>query len=107
VKSLQEATTNGSFEAALASDKPLIADFYTPACILCKRMEPMLAAVAGDFEGRLDVVKVDAAANLETAAKYDIRGVPTLILFVKGKVQDRKTGFMTAAMLRDWIRPLM
>lgn len=67
----------------------------------------MLIALERGLEGQLRVIKVDAAANLELAARYDVRGVPTLILFKDSEIQDRKTGFMTAAMLRDWVRPFL
>jgi thioredoxin 1 len=107
MKLLRDVTAPRSLEAALENGKPIIVDFYTPNCVFCKKIEPMLVALKGDFEGRLDVVKIDAAANLEIAAKYEVRGVPTLILFTNGNAQDRKTGFMTVTMLRDWIKPFL
>ena len=102
---LQDATEPHLFDAALRTAKTLIVDFYTPECVFCRKVEPMLAAVADGFSNDLAVVKVDAAANLELAARYGVRGVPNLLLIQGGDVKDRKTGFMTAAMLRDWVRP--
>ena len=102
---LREAKDIGSFDMALKQSMPIVVEFYTPSCVFCKKVEPMLAAVGEELKGRLATIKVDAAAQLELAAKYDVRGVPTLIVFKEGKVMDRKTGFMTAAMLRDWVRP--
>lgn len=107
MKPLRNATETTAFEAALASGSPVIVDFYTPSCVICKKVEPMLSAIEGDFDGRLDVVKVDAAANLEIAAKYQVQGVPTLLLFRDGELLDRKTGFVSATTLRDWVRPFI
>lgn len=104
---LRDATNTSSFDAALRDTASIIVDFYTPSCVLCRKVEPMLIALERGLEGQLRVIKVDAAANLELAARYDVRGVPTLILFKDSEIQDRKTGFMTAAMLRDWVRPFL
>jgi thioredoxin len=107
MKPLRNATETSAFEATLESVNPVIVDFYTPSCVICKKIEPMLSAVESDFDGRLDVVKVDAAANLEIAAKYHVQGVPTLLLFRNGEPLGRKTGFVSATALRDWVKPFL
>lgn len=107
MKPLRNATETSAFEATLGSGNPVIVDFYTPNCVICKKIEPMLSAIEGDFDGRLDVVKVDAAANIEIAAKYQVQGVPSLLLFCNGELLDRKTGFISATALRDWIKPYL
>ncbi|MDB5593037.1 thioredoxin family protein [Enterovirga sp.] len=102
---LQDATSQDVFNEFRGSAKPLLIDFYTPSCVLCKKIEPMLASVGEDLKDKVNIVKVDAAANLEVAAEYNVRGVPTLLLLRDGAALDRKTGFMTASMLRTWLEP--
>jgi thioredoxin 1 len=100
---VRDATEQADFDDALCSPKPLVVDFYTPQCTLCKKLEPMLAVLGEDLGDTIDVIKVDAAANLSIAAKYNVQGVPTLLVLDGGKVLDRKSGFMTKSMLRKWI----
>jgi thioredoxin 1 len=104
---LRNATEQSVFDHVLGSSKIVVVDFFTPSCVLCKKIEPMLAAAGEKLGEQVEVVKVDAEANLEIAAKYDVRGVPTMLLIQQGEVRGRKTGFMTASALRDWISPFL
>ena len=105
MSTVEDASSDTEFDAALASNGALIADFYTPSCTLCRKIEPMLGALENSMEGQLRVVKVNAEANPELAARYAVRGVPTLVLLRDAEVVDRKSGFMTASMLKEWVRP--
>jgi thioredoxin 1 len=107
MSSLRSAAEQGAFDDVLRSSKIVVVDFYTPSCVLCKKMEPMLVAAGEKLGDRVKIVKVDAEANLPIAAKYDVQGVPTLLLIEDGELRDRKTGFMTASMLRAWISPYL
>lgn len=100
-----DVTITVAFEAAIGGDTPVIAKFQSEACVICRKIEPMLAATAKRFEGALAVVDVDAEKNPELAARFNIRGLPTLILFQDGGEIGRRTGFQTASMLRDWVAP--
>ena len=100
---IRDATEQSAFDEAVRSSKPLIVDFYTPQCTLCKKLEPMLAVLGKELCETIDVVKVDAAANLSVAARYNIQGVPTLLILANGDVLDRKSGFMTKSMMRKWL----
>jgi len=102
---LHDATATSELDAALQTHECLIADFYTPSCVICKKIEPMLAALEKSLQGRLRAVKIDAEANPELAAGYQVRGVPTLLLFQGGRLVERKSGFMTTTMLRQWLEP--
>ena len=84
---------------------PSIADFFTKSCVLCRKVEPMLAAVDG--AGGTAAFGIDAEENRELAAEYDVRGVPTLLLFHRGELIDRKVGFVTAKELRTWVAPYL
>jgi thioredoxin len=80
-----------------------ILDIYARDCVICRKIEPMVAAVAQTSCG-VQARKVDAAALLEFAERYEVRGVPTLLLFRNGRAIDRKSGFFTATDLREWLR---
>ena len=100
-----DVTENAAFEAAIGRARPVIVKFQSEACVICRKVEPMLAATEKRFDGALSVVDADAEKNLELATRYNVRGLPTLILFKKGEEIDRRTGFQTASMLRDWVSP--
>ena len=100
-----DVTENAAFEAAIGDAKPVIVKFQSEACVICRKVEPMLAATEKRFDGALSVVDADAEKNLELATRYNVRGLPTLILFKKGEEIDRRTGFQTASMLRNWVSP--
>ncbi len=100
---LSDLTSAVMVDAALAVPGLLILDVYTRGCAICRRVEPMVAAVADSSGGAVRGHKVDAERLSEFAVKYDIRGVPTLLLFRDGLLIDRRPGFLTASALRDWI----
>jgi len=94
---LLDLTSAEQVGAALAAPGLLLLDVYTQSCVICRRVEPMVAAVA------VRAHKLNAERHTEFTAKYDIRGVPTLLLFRDGRLIDRRSGFSTASALRDWI----
>ena len=104
---LKDATRSGEFESARDEGGTVIADFFTRACVLCRKVEPMLAAVANGAGGTLAAFRIDAEENRELAVEYEVRGVPTLLLFHRGELIDRKVGFVTAKELRAWVAPYL
>ena len=85
--------TDGTFDTdVLASEVPVLVDFWAEWCGPCRMMTPTVDAVAADFAGRIKVGKVNVDENNGTAMRYNIRGIPTLLLFKGGKIVDQKVG---------------
>ena len=91
-----------SFDAeVLKSDVPVVVDFYADWCGPCKRMEPILSKVSEEYAGKVKVVKLNSDDNQQVAVNYQVRGLPTLILFKGGKEVDRKLGLQSEQDLKN------
>ena len=88
--------TDVSFEAeVLKSRIPVLVDFWAEWCGPCKAIAPTLEAVAKDYQGRAKVVKLNVDQNISTPSRYNIKGIPTLLLFRDGVVKDQIVGTST------------
>ena len=97
-------TNDGDFEKdVLQSDKPALVDFWAEWCGPCKMIAPLLDEAAGDYAERMSVVKLNVDENPNTAQKFGIRSIPTLILFKDGAVQAQKLGAMSKSQLTEFL----
>ncbi|MEO9654533.1 thioredoxin TrxA [Marinomonas dokdonensis] len=90
-------------EEVLNSELPVIVDFWAPWCGPCKMIAPVLEDIAVEFEGRLKVVKLNVDENQETAPKYNVRGIPTLLIVKGGEVAATKVGAVSKSQLVEFI----
>jgi thioredoxin 1 len=98
-------TSDATFQTDVLDSKGFtLVDFWAVWCTPCQMLAPQLEIVAKDFDGKLTVVKLDTDANRETAMKYQIMGIPTLILFKDGKPIMQNSGFMPASSLSAWLK---
>ncbi len=84
-----------SFENIIQSEKPVLIDFFATWCGPCKMLAPVLKQVKDSLGEQITILKIDVDKNQELATKYQVRGVPTMLLFQNGKQLWRQSGVLT------------
>jgi len=99
-------TTQANFgNEVLTSDRPVLVDFYADWCAPCRAVAPVVETLSNELGDALTVVKVDVDQNQDLAETYDIRGIPTLMLFKEGKPVETVVGATTRDNLLNAIGP--
>ena len=95
------ALSDETFEnEVLKSDKPVLVDFWAEWCGPCRMVGPVVDELAGEYEGKVKVGKVDVDSNPQTSTKYNIRSIPALLIFKNGEVVDQIVGAVPKAELK-------
>ncbi|MFP4437152.1 MAG: thioredoxin [Chloroflexaceae bacterium] len=96
------AVTDAEFEqTVLQSDKPVVVDFWAPWCGPCRAIAPILDKLAGEYEGRLTIAKVNTDEQIRWAGQFGIQGIPTLIVFKNGQEVERLVGSRPESAYRE------
>jgi thioredoxin 1 len=99
--------TDSNFEEIVASGKPVMVDFWAEWCGPCKMIGPVVEELAGDFEGKAVVGKLNVDFNPETQMKFGVRSIPTLLFFNNGQLVDKQVGVVGKAELAKRLQPLV
>ena len=89
---VQDVTDQSFDNEVLEADQPVLVDFWAAWCAPCRALAPTIGEIADEYKGRAKVVKLNVDDNIETSSKYNIRGIPTLLLFKEGQLKDQLTG---------------
>jgi thioredoxin 1 len=98
------ATTDKTFEKdVIKADGAVLVDFWAEWCGPCKQLSPIVDVIANDMGDKLKVYKVNIDENPDSPAKYNVRGIPTLIIFKNGTPVATKVGSLPKSSLVEWI----
>lgn len=96
--------TDASFAGdVLGSDIPVLVDFWANWCGPCKMIAPILDELADVYAGKVKICKIDVDANRDVAAQFNVRGIPTLMIFKDGALEATKVGALSKAQLMEFI----
>ena len=100
--------TDADFEEkVLKSDKPVLVDFWAEWCMPCKMIAPIVEELSREFAGRMEFYKLDVDSNPQTAIKYNVRSIPTLLIFKGGKPVDQIIGAVPKAVLKRKVEQVL
>ncbi|MEO9803999.1 MAG: thioredoxin [Reichenbachiella sp.] len=92
-----------TFSDMINANQPVLVDFYADWCGPCQQMAPVLSELKGELDGKAQVIKVDVDKNQKASQIYQIRTIPTMILFKKGQILWRHSGTSTKQQLKSVI----
>ena len=93
--------TDSTFEELIQSEKPVLVDFWAEWCGPCKMIGPVVEELAGEYEGKAVIGKMDVDMNSSVPAKFGIRSIPTLMIFKGGQLVDKVVGVVPKTTLED------
>jgi thioredoxin 1 len=100
--------SDADFEAqVLKATEPVVVDFWAEWCGPCKMIAPALEEIAGSLNGKVKIVKLNVDENPQTASKYGVMSIPTLMLFKNGEMASRQVGAAPKQKLEQWITGAM
>lgn len=100
--------TDDSFEKdVIKANTPMLVDFWAPWCGPCRALNPIIAELAKEYEGKFKVAKVNVDENPNIASNYGIRSIPTIMLFKNGKLEDTLIGLAPKDRLEEFLKKVL
>ncbi len=96
----QDVSDNEWDVEVLSSDTPVLVDFWAPWCGPCRMVAPVVDELAEEYDGKVKFVKLNTDDNIETASKYGIRSIPTILVFKGGEIVEQVVGFRPKSELK-------
>ncbi len=101
------AITNENYEALMASDKPVVIDFWAEWCGPCRMIGPIIEELAEEYEGKVVIGKCDVDSNDDIVAQYRVRNIPTVVFIKGGAVVDKVVGAASKDALKAKVDALL
>ncbi len=98
---------NVSLEEKIKSGEPVVVDFWAEWCGPCRMLGPIIEELSNDFAGKVEVGKLNVDENQESASKYGVRSIPTVLFFNNGELTDKFTGVAAKAVFEEKINTLV
>jgi thioredoxin 1 len=100
--------TDSNFDSeVLQSDIPVVVDFWAEWCAPCRQIAPIVKELAGEYEGRVKMVKINIDEHPQAPSKYGVRAIPTLLAFQGGQVVEQMQGVRPKAALEEMVQKLL
>lgn len=93
--------TDANFDEVINAGKPVLVDFWAEWCGPCKMIGPVVEELAGDYDGKAVIAKLNVDENPQTTAKFGVRSIPTLLVFKGGQVVDKQVGAVPKSVLNQ------
>lgn len=100
---MSEIISDKNFDEVLANNENVIVDFYATWCGPCKMLAPVIDELSQEYAGKVKIVKLDVDESSESAQKFDVMSIPTIIFFKKGEAKDTVMGFVSKDLLKEKI----
>ena len=98
-----EVTDDTFDDEVIKSELPVLLDYWAEWCGPCKMITPLLEQIATEYDKKLKVCKINIDHNTSTSAKYNIKGIPTLMVFKNGDIEGTKVGSLTKSQLTEFL----
>ena len=98
-----EVTDNNWDTEVLKSEEPVLVDFWAPWCGPCRMVAPVVEELASEYDGKVKFLKLNTDDNVQTASRYGVRSIPTLMMFKGGEAVDHVIGFRPKSQLKQTI----
>lgn len=104
---MAQSINSQNFEALVATGKPIVLDFWATWCGPCKKIGPIIEALAADYEGQATIGKCDVEEDEDLAARFGIRNVPTVLFIKGGEVVDKIVGAASRSAFEDKLKAIL